>query len=611
MRSESGFVQTKSISRKLSLTILVIATFFLMESFGIYLFSRQFLGELAELQRLTQMNEAARKTKEIMPFMMENLTGLANESAKMQRQQIFQGAYREAMGMLKVCLDLAVPGGRAAPFLHQAREALVQLNETAQALAIGRGEIQAHLLFAEQFRLEALEGLTKSQVFFTSEANTVFNRVYGMRFQPIVASLVMAVIFLSFALWMGLGISMQLKHSIHNILTATRAVTAGDLSYQAKILAPDEIGSLTNAFNLMTKGLQQSTVSNEYVENIIQSMTDCLLVVDGNGRIVKMNEVTILTLGYGLQELLGQPIGQIFPLDFAWPETARDLETHCLTKAGERIPVSLAVSVLHAREEGIREQVCVIKDITLQKQAAQELEQKNAALTSANRELEAFSYSVSHDLRAPLRAVDGFSIALLEDCADKFDENGKRYLDRIRKAIQRMGRLIDDILDLSRIARAGMTVQPVNLSSMVQQVAEELKEGQPNARKIDLKVAENVVVSADPILMKVVFENLIGNSFKYTSKHPEAHIEFGVIQDSRERVFFVRDDGAGFDMSHAENLFGAFQRLHRESEFPGTGVGLATVQRVITRHRGRLWAESRIEKGATFYFTLGTDQELV
>jgi light-regulated signal transduction histidine kinase (bacteriophytochrome) len=234
----------------------------------------------------------------------------------------------------------------------------------------------------------------------------------------------------------------------------------------------------------------------------------------------------------------------------------------------------------------------------------QRVEERTRELAASNRELEAFSYSVSHDLRAPLRAIDGFSKALLTMYEQKVDERGRHFLERIRAGTQRMSELIDDLLLLARITRADLARKPVDLTDLVRTIGSELKRREP-ARRIDLKVTEGMSAEADPHLLRIVLENLLGNAWKFTARKAEAHIEVGERATEGERVFFVRDDGAGFDMAHAGKLFGAFQRFHEESDYEGTGIGLATVQRIIARHGGRIWAEAKVGEGACFFFTLG------
>jgi signal transduction histidine kinase len=227
----------------------------------------------------------------------------------------------------------------------------------------------------------------------------------------------------------------------------------------------------------------------------------------------------------------------------------------------------------------------------------------NERLEAVNKELGAFSYSVSHDLRAPLRSIDGFSQALLEDYADRLDGPGQQHLQRVRAASQRMGQLIDDMLRLSQLTRSEMSRTSVNMSSLAEAIATELQEGGPE-RQVEFLITPELVVNADARLMRIALENLLANAYKFTEKHPRARIELGVTRHESETVYFVRDDGAGFEMAYADKLFGAFQRLHTADEFPGTGVGLATVQRIIHRHGGRVWAEGAVGEGATFFFTL-------
>jgi signal transduction histidine kinase len=235
----------------------------------------------------------------------------------------------------------------------------------------------------------------------------------------------------------------------------------------------------------------------------------------------------------------------------------------------------------------------------------QRVQQRTEALDASNRELEAFCYSVSHDLRAPLRSIDGFSQALLEDLEGTLDEGSARHLERIRAAAQRMGTLIDDLLNLSRITRTGLTPHPVDLSALARAVVDDHAEAQPG-RTVDVVIADGLEATGDPRLLRQVLENLIGNAWKFTSKQPEARVEFGALKKEGETIYFVKDNGAGFDPAYAERLFGVFQRLHSMTEFPGTGVGLAIVDRVIRRHGGRVWAEAMVGRGATFYFTLAS-----
>jgi two-component system NtrC family sensor kinase len=255
----------------------------------------------------------------------------------------------------------------------------------------------------------------------------------------------------------------------------------------------------------------------------------------------------------------------------------------------------------------IREQLLRAEMEAMEAQTAQKVAEARAALVEElemkNRELEAFSYSVAHDLRAPLRSIDGFSQALLEDCGDKLDETGKLHLRYVRESAQGMAVLIDGMLSLARVARSELRNEMVDLTELAQDIFAQLRKSAPD-RSISTIAADDLVVEGDPRLLKVVLENLLGNAWKFTTKCAAPEIEFGIVAGSTPRTYFIRDNGAGFDMTYKEKLFGVFQRLHSVNEFEGTGIGLATVQRIVIRHGGRVWAESVVDRGATFYFTL-------
>ena len=295
-------------------------------------------------------------------------------------------------------------------------------------------------------------------------------------------------------------------------------------------------------------------------------------------------------------------------------KTSHEFEYRMIAADGRIVWLRDIVTVVVKNDQPIKLRGIMV-DITERKQAEEatrrlnenleeRIVERTAQLEEANKELEAFSYSVSHDLRSPLRGIDGWSLALLEDYGGLLDEKGQAHIQRVRAETQRMGILIDDILQLSRITRAEMNKEKVDLSAIAETVVDRLQETKPADRQVDFIIQKGLTAWGDPKLLDIVLTNLLGNAFKFTSKKQEAHIEFGQTVIEGEDAYYVRDNGAGFDMTYANKLFGAFQRMHRASEFPGTGVGLATVQRVIHRHDGRVWAESEVGEGTTFYFTL-------
>ncbi len=363
--------------------------------------------------------------------------------------------------------------------------------------------------------------------------------------------------------------------------------------------------------------------SEERFRLLVQGVKDyAILMLDPEGRIVSWNEGAQRIKGYTAEEIIGDHFSRFYtPEDIAAGEPARGLKTaqqrgHFenegwrVRKDGSRFWANLIITAMYGPDGELRGFSKVTRDITERKQAEERLRALNESerqhalqLEAVNKELEAFSYSVSHDLRAPLRGIDGFSLALLEDYGDKLDEQGQRHLTRIRAAAQRMAQLIDDMLQLAGVTRSEMRIESVDLSAMAKAILAELQNSEPE-REVECDVQDSVVARGDPRLLRIVLVNLLGNAWKFTGKAPRPKIEFAAVNRDGRTVFFVRDNGAGFDMAYSQKLFGAFQRLHAASDFPGTGVGLATVQRIIHRHGGKVSGEGAEGMGATFSFTL-------
>src|SRR5207245_1963128 len=349
---------------------------------------------------------------------------------------------------------------------------------------------------------------------------------------------------------------------------------------------------------------QALRASEERFRALAASANDAIVSADSAGRITYFNPGAERLFGYAATEATGQPLTILMPERFQEAHLAglarylatgeahvvgKTVELAGRTKDGREFPLELSLaSWKRGPDVGF---TGILRDITERRRAEAEIKARTAQLEAANKELEAFSYSVSHDLRAPLRSIDGFSQALQEDYTARLDEEGRSHLRRVRAATQRMALLIDDLLHLARVSRAELKSAPVDLSALAQGVVAELRQGEPR-RAVEFVCADKAQVRGDPALLRVVLENLLGNAWKFTTQRRPARIEFGVAQQDGASAYFVRDNGAGFDMTYADKLFGAFQRLHSAKEFEGTGIGLATVQRIIHRHGGRVWAES-------------------
>jgi PAS domain S-box-containing protein len=361
---------------------------------------------------------------------------------------------------------------------------------------------------------------------------------------------------------------------------------------------------------------------------ILEAALDCVITIDDEGRVVDFNPAAERTFAYQHHEVVGRPLAElIIPPDLRqahinglarYRQTGshavlnRRIELRGMRSDGTEFPVELAITPIQGHERPMF--TGYIRDISDRKRAEEDLlrlnaeleervVQRTAQLEAAVEELEAFSYAVSHDLRAPLRAIDGFSQVLLEDHGNVLNEDARSVLGRVRAASQRMAELIDDLLDLSRLTRAEMVWQPIDVTALAERIAADLKKTDLN-RNATFRIEKGLLARGDERLLRVALENLLSNAWKFTGRVAEAQIEVGRMNGTKTDVFFVRDNGAGFDMNHAHKLFGVFERLHSVREFPGTGVGLTTVRRVVHRHGGRVWADAAVGRGATFFFTL-------
>ena len=348
---------------------------------------------------------------------------------------------------------------------------------------------------------------------------------------------------------------------------------------------------------------------------IVNSSDDAIIGKTIDGVITTWNPAAERMYGYAAEEIIGQPITVLCPPDrvaeiqeilrkIRNDERVQYHETVRRRKDGTVFPVSVAISPVHDGQHDLIGASSIARDISERYRLQAELRHRTDDLEIAYRDLETFSYSVSHDLRAPLRAMGGLSRALLDDCGDSLSEAAIGYTRRIQAASERMTQLIDDLLNLARVSRAEIRLQVLDLGAEVADIAAELQRQGPD-RHVHFTIQQPALATADPTLIRTVLQNLLDNAWKFTSGRDDAVIEFGMTPDETSgRRFFVRDNGAGFETADAGKLFKPFERLHSASQFPGTGVGLASVRQIVERHGGRTWAEGAPGAGATFYFTL-------
>lgn len=430
------------------------------------------------------------------------------------------------------------------------------------------------------------------------------------------------------AVWV---ISTRITAPIEQMADTADAIASGDYSRRVSVTGRNEISRLGAAFNVMAARVADSHIalearvqartqelsqSREELDQFFAMSLDLLCMADLEGTFTRVNPAWQTVLGWTQVDLTASPyLNLVHPDD----RLATAQESAKLADGGVTVSFEnryrckdgtyrwLSWKAAANRDRGLV--YAAARDVTAEKNVAREMQQFAADLTAANRELEAFSYSVSHDLRAPLRSVDGFSQALLEDCGERLGAEGQAHLRRIRAAAQHMGQLIDDLLKLARVTRADLNFEAIDLSAMAQTMLAKLTEAHPD-RTVKWHVQPGLRAMGDARLLQIAMTNLLENAWKFTGKRPQAHIEFGARNGGgRPREYFVTDNGVGFDATYASKLFSAFQRLHHPSDFPGTGIGLATVQRIVARHGGRIRAEGAPGQGATFAFTLGGEPQ--
>ncbi|MFQ5724235.1 MAG: PAS domain S-box protein, partial [Terriglobia bacterium] len=384
----------------------------------------------------------------------------------------------------------------------------------------------------------------------------------------------------------------------------------GAHSPRRRIFTPDDVTFLQTMATVLASAIESKRVEEE-LNRLFTLSLDLLCVAGFDGYFKRLNPAWEKKLGFTTEELLAKPY-----LEFVHPDDRPTTRAEAQRLAAGAVTLSFE-NRYRCRDGSYRwlswaayplpQQRLIYgaaRDVTERKQAEEALRQSSASLEATNRELEAFTYSVSHDLRAPLRHIDGFSRILIEDVGPRLDPSARHYLERVRQGARRMGQLVDDLLSLSRLGRREPLRQVTGLNTLVEELIEEFRP-ETNGRQVEWRVGRLPFVDCDPVLIRQVFSNLLSNALKFTQPRERAVIEVGQLEQDGQSVLFVRDNGVGFSMKYVDKLFGVFQRLHRQEDFEGTGVGLATVQRIVHKHGGRIWADAELDQGATFYFTLG------
>jgi signal transduction histidine kinase len=509
-------------------------------------------------------------------------------------------ALAETRNLRRAFLDqLAAAHGAIAPADQVAVRAAVEdyyvtaYDLSRRLIANETGEpILGAMTAMQRKRARCAELLKNATAFDRRELNDAFTAarqaVVVGRASGLWISAACAISVILLSTWLGNGV----LRSLASLTSGLRRFGEGDFGVPIRVVSRDGLEELAQQANQMAASLdrmgRESKKAEEKFRALMESAPDAMVIVDKDGRIVLVNAQTESLFGYARDAVLGEPLKVLVP------ERPPAEDSYGRRKDGSAFPIETRSSPLDTADGALVS--IAIRDITDRKTA-------EMALKVANRELEAFSYSVAHDLRAPLRAMNGFARLLLDTYVDALDAEGQDWLREIDLNAVKMGGLIDALLSLARVTRSELKAERVDLSAIVRGAASQLAAAEPH-RSVDVVVQDDVLATVDPQLARALVENLVGNAWKFTSKVSAARIEFGTTEHDGERVFFVRDNGAGFDMAYFSKLFGAFQRLHTEAEFSGTGIGLASVQRIVHRHGGRIWAEGSVNGGATFFLTL-------
>ncbi len=475
-----------------------------------------------------------------------------------------------------------------------------------------------------------MQGRTIGRIIFQYETRLISSAIRQVRQQGITV----ATLEIVFSVLLLLLIGATLTRHLRELTNAVKLIPE-TRKFSLDIHSNDEVGDLCSAFRQMTMELNLRDREREELlkelserEQNLRTLTENAhdgILVNLDGRHVFANRYIADMLGYTVDEIRNTGID-----DLVHPDERRKVldrfkarmndknpqnhyETLFVSKNGDAVPVEItaAKTLWHGRPAGM----VIVRDITRRKEFEKQLQahqehleelvrNRTRELEQTNKELEAFSYSVSHDLRAPLRGIGGFSQLLIDEYTHQLDSEGQDYLNRVHAAAIHMSRLIDDLLQLSKITKLEMRVKPIDMSALVEAVVARQRDKEPQ-REVEVRIQPGMQAQGDPNLVEIAMHNLVENAWKYTQHVEHAKVEIGCTTEDGVATFFVRDNGAGFDMDYAEKLFGPFQRLHTQQEFEGTGIGLATVARIVQRHHGRIWARAEKNKGAVFYFTLG------